>query len=589
LGTVGDLMDFLTLRRGSLALAGALAGAGLWLLDEAGLRGLLAERLHFLLAAWGVIFFAAVLAMTGPLRLRRAVALAAPFAAVVAGLMLVASLRYDLVAQFQFAGLSFLAAAVLVFVAMPMMIAAQGPGWRDYPTLFAESWMLVVRAATAVVFTGLVWGLIWLADALLGLVGLGVIGWLMGEGGPVARMVTGAALGLGFAVAGENTDLLAPDLILRLLRPLAVPLLAVEAVFVVALPLRGLSGLPEGLSAAGLLLGLAAGAVALVSVVAERDEVLADPGRMTGLAARGLAMLLPVPVALAGWAVWLRVAQHGWTPGRVFAALLVALAAGYALLYLLAALRGAGWRGAVRRANVAMAVAVMAVATLWLTPVLDAEAISARSQVARIEASSVEAMDLAALDRWGSAGAVAMARLEAVAAEPGREALAGALSAHRDMRAESGDPVVMAERTEAVLEALRAVMPVQPATATATRDMLLAGVSAVELQDWLEACREPLPGSTRPGCVFVVADLWRDAPGEEAVVLLRELSGFVRYEGLGMKGGAVQRRSVASMEGMLPDREAGSALIAELQDAPPPVEVAPLGVLGVDGGILLLP
>jgi hypothetical protein len=584
-------MDFLTLRRGTLALAGALAGAGLWLLDEAGLRGMLADRPHFLLAAWGVIFFAAVLAMTGPMPMRRAVAVGAPFAAVVAVLLLVASLRYDLVAQFQFADLSFAAAAVLVFVAMPVLIAAQGPGWRDYPTLFAESWMLVVRAATAVVFTGLIWGLIWLADALLGLVGLGVMGWLMGEGGPVARMLTGAALGLGFAVAGENTDLLAPDLILRLLRPLALPLLVVEAVFLLALPMRGLSGLPEGLSAAGLLLGLAAAAAALVSVVVEREEALADPGRITGLAARGLALLMPVPVGLAGWALWLRVAQHGWTPGRLFAAVLVVLAAGYAAQYLLAALRGAAWRGAVRRANVAMAVAVMAAAVLWLSPVLNAEAISARSQLARFEAEAVDAgvMDFAALDRWGVAGARAMARLDEMAVEPGREVLAAALAVHRGAKAASEDPVVMAERTEAVLVELRAVMPLQPATATATRDMLLAGVPAVELQSWLEACREPLPGGARPGCVFVVADLWRDAPGEEAVVLLREMSGFVRYEGLGLTGGVLQRRSVASMAGALPDREAGVALIETLQDAPPPVEVAPLSVLGVNGGLLLLP
>lgn len=584
-------MDFLTLRRGYLALAGALAGAGLWLLDEAALRGLLGDRLHFLLACWGVIFFAAVLAMTGPLTLRRAVLAAAPVAAGGAGLLLLASLRYDFVAQFQFADLSFVAAVVLVFVSIPIVIASCGPGWRDYPTLFAETWMLVVRAATAAVFTGLVWGMIWLADALLGLVGLGVIGWLMGDGGPVARMVTGAALGLGFAVAGENDDLLAPDLILRLLRPLAVPLLALVAVFLVALPLRGLSGLPEGLSAAGILLGLAAGAVALISVVVERDEALADPGRMTGLAARGLALLLPVPVALAGWALGLRVVQHGWTPGRVFAALLVAVAAGYAGQYLLALLRGAGWRLAVRRANVRMAGVVIAAAVLWLTPVLDAEAIAARSQLQRFEAGTValEALDLAALERWGRAGARAMARLEEVAAAPGQERLAVALADHRAGRAGSEDPVVMAERAEALLAELRAVMPVQPAGAAATRDMLLSGVPAMELESWRDACREPLPGTERPGCVFVVADLWRDAPGEEAVVLLHEMSGFVRYEGLGMQGGAVQRRSVAAMTGTLPDREAGVALIAALQDSPPPVVVAPLNLLGVEGGILLLP
>jgi hypothetical protein len=87
----------------------------------------------------------------------------------------------------------------------------------------------------------------------------------------------------------------------------------------------------------------------------------------------------------------------------------------------------------------------------------------------------------------------------------------------------------------------------------------------------------------------VVADLWTDEPGEEALVLLREPSGFIRYEGLGMRGGEVQRRSVAAMSGVLPDRAEGEALMAALQDEPAALAPAPLNVLGVAGGIVLLP
>jgi len=205
--------------------------------------------------------------------------------------------------------------------------------------------------------------------------------------------------------------------------------------------------------------------------------------------------------------------------------------------------------------------------------------------VERFEAGEVAAseLDLYALSRWGVAGEAARARLEALAREPGQEALAARLA---------GDALEMPMlpgEAEALIAELRDAMPLQPPTATATRDLLLAGIPAVELQLWLEACREPLPGGDGPGCVFVVADLWRDAPGEEAVVLLREMSGFIRYEGLGLRDGEVQRRSVVSMAGALPDLEAGAALIAALQEAPPPVEVAPLGALGAGGGILLLP
>ena len=578
-------------RRGLLAFTGALAGLSLWLLDEVSLRGGLPDRMHFFLMAFAIVFFGGLLAMAGPLRPGRAALSALPLAAGVAGLMLLASLRYDMVAEFHFADLSFAAAFALCFLALPFLIAAAGPGWRDYAALFLESWLLVVRVVMAWVFAGLIWGLIWLSDALLGLVGLGVIDWLMAEGGPLPGMVTGVALGVGIAVTVENADLLSPDLILRLLRLLAVPLLAVMAVFLVALPVQGLSRLPEGISAAVILLLLVACAVALVSAVVERDEELAAEGAVSARAAQGLMLLLPVPVALAGWALAQRVVQHGWTPERLFGVVLVVLAAGYALLYLRALLAGADWRSWVRRGNLGMALAVMAAAALWLTPVLNADAISARSQLARLEAGQVTAadLDLAALERWGRAGALALERLETLALEPGQEALAERMAARTRERAESGDPVVIAQEAEALLADLRAVMPVQPAGATATRDMLLAAIPAMELQSWIDACRSPLPGTERPGCVFVVADLWSDEPGEEALVLLREPSGFIRYEGLGLRGGEVQRRSVAAMSGVLPDRAEGEALIGALQDEPAALAPAPLNTLGVAGGILLLP
>ena len=538
-----------------------------------------------------VIFFGATLATAGPLSLRRAMAGAAPLAAVVATLLLMASLRYGGVAEFQFASLSFVAAFVLSALACPFLIVAAGPGWRNYAALFTESWLILVRVMLGWLFAGLIWGLIWLADALLGLVGLGVLDWLMGEGGPLPGMVTGVALGVGIAVATENVDLLSPDLVLRFLRLLALPLLLVMAVFLVALPVQGLSALPEGISATVTLILLAAGAVTLISAVVERDETTAPVGAVIPRAARAMAVLLPLPVALAGWALWLRVDQHGWTPGRLFGALLVLLAAGYALLYLRAALSGARWRHHVRRANVAMAVTGMAFAALWLTPALNAEAISTRSQMVRFETGRlpVADLDLAALEGWGRPGAAALDRLATLALEPRQAALADRLAARAVERWQSGDLAVVTQQGEALLADLRQVMPLQPATATATRDMLLAAIPAMELQSWIDACRTSLPGGARPGCVFVVADLWPEEPGEEALVLLREASGFIRYEGLGMRAGEVQRRSVAAMSGLLPDQAEGEALIAALQDAPAPVAPAPLNMLGAAGGLLLLP
>ena len=70
-----------------------------------------------------------------------------------------------------------------------------------------------------------------------------------------------------------------------------------------------------------------------------------------------------------------------------------------------------------------------------------------------------------------------------------------------------------------VLAGLVALMPLQPPTATATRDFMLAGLDGYTVNDWAMACGRGLPDG-KPGCLMVVADLWPREPGEEAIVLL---------------------------------------------------------------------
>lgn len=582
-------MDILTLRRGFLALTGAVAGLSLWMLEDAALRGVLNARVHLPLTTFALVFFGAVLAMAGPLRLRAAAMMAGPLALLVAGLMAVVALRYEVPDMVRMEGLHWIAAFLIAVLPLPYLIAFGATGGTAYPTLFTASWQMAVRVTAGWIFAGLVWAVIWLADAALALVGLGFLDWLMRAGGPLAGMATGAMLGVGLAVAWELADLLSPAVILRLLRLLLLPVLTVMVLFLVALPVRGLSQLPGGVSATGVLLALAMAAAGLIAVVIDQSDEDASHSPLLRQSARVMAGLLPLPVALAGYALAERVAQHGWTPDRVFAALAVLAAAGYGLSYLVAVLRGTGWAGHLRQANRLLAGLVVALAGLWLTPLINAEAISARSQIARYAEGAVTAdgLDLAALDRWGRPGQMALAQLSEWAEMPDQVALAERLAA----RAARGgaDALVMAEDAEALLSGLRAVMPVQPPGAVATRDILLRAIPAVELQSWIDACRTALPGGNRPGCVFVVGDFWSAEPGEEALVLLREPAGFVRYEGLGMVAGKVQRRSVGALTGMLPDRAAGEALIAALQDAPAPLTPAPLNLLGVAGGLLLLP
>ncbi|MEY4872776.1 MAG: hypothetical protein RLZZ563_2106 [Pseudomonadota bacterium] len=582
-------MDILTRQRSLMALNGALAGLALWLLQDILARGVLTDRMALFLTTLVGAFFAAALGMAGPLSIRRAALGAAPVALMVAGLLTLASLRYDRVEQFLYEPLPVLAAFALGFLPLPFWIAASGRGWRHYPTLFTEIWTMVVRTVSGWIFTGLVWGMIWLSDALLGIVGLDLIDWILGYGA-MPWLITGATFGLALAVVTENADVLSPYLILRLLRLLTLPVLAVMVLFVVALPVQGMSGLLGGISAALTLLAMCAAAVTLVSTAVDQSDAEVSGSLILTRSAQALALILPLPAGLAGWAIWLRVVQYGWTPDRLFAALLALVALGYGVVYAVAVLRGAAWRGHVRQGNIAMALVVMALSALWLTPALNAERIATNSQLARYtDGRTPEGqLDLYAMDRWGKAGAAALADLRALAATPGHEALQARLADFDAGIVATTDPM-LAEDTTDLLAELNAVMPLQPAGATATRDMLLAAIPADELRMWIAACQTPMPGNSRPGCVFVVADLWPREPGEEAVALLRDPSGYLRYEGLGMIAGEVHRRSVLPLAGMLPDLTEGEALIATLQDAPPAVSPAPLNQMGVAGGLVLIP
>lgn len=557
-----------------MALIGGLAGLSLYVLLEVLDQAVLPDRVALGVTGFAAVFFTGWLAMTGPLAALRAAFGAALVAAATAVLMVTASLRFLSVEGLFGHPVPALAMLVLALVPLPFFIAASGPGWRDYPTLFTQAWTIVVRYAAAWLFVAVVWAVLLLSDALLTLVGLPVISELL-EIEAVVWVGTGLALGLALAVVTELSDLVSPYLILRLLRLLLPVVLVVMGLFTLALPFNGLDGLFGGLSVSGTLLAMAMAAATLVTTAIDQSDAEAVQNPVMLRATQGLALLLPAPAVLAGWAIWLRVADFGWTPDRIFAVLAAAMALGYGLLYAVAVLRGPGWMARIRQSNVTMALAMLALAALWLTPLLNAEAISARNQVARLADGrvSVAEFDLASFAEWGKPGQQALADLERLAASPGQEALAARLS-HPGMR-----PVTAAPET---LEALRALLPLQPAGATAVRDRLLEGVSPSDHALWLTGCQDPLPGGS-PGCVMVVGDFLPLLPGEEAIIAVR-LQGYLMQEGLSEVDGFVQRRSVALLQGAAD----ADALLAALQAGPPVLSPAAINQIAVGGATLVI-
>lgn len=569
--------------RWGLALIGAFGGVLLWAVIKAEMREMIGDRAAMVLIALIVPFFAAVLAMAGPVGLRRALPGALGLALVVAALTWVASLRYAEV--YQFAGpLPALALFTVAALPVPFLIAAARSHWRDYPALFLEGWSIVVRYAAAWAFVGVVWLVIYLSDQVLQIVGIEVIATLL-QREVVPMVITGAVLGLAMAVVYELAELLSPYLVLRLVRLLLPVVLLVMVIFLVALPFRGLDALFSGLSPSLLLLTMVAAGVSLVSVAVDQTDEEATQSPVLRRAAQGMALALPVVAGLAVWAIWQRVAQHGWTPERIFVVLMAGLALVYGGVYAAAVLRGAGWMGRIRRGNIHMALAVIVLAALWLTPVLNAERISAQSQLSRFEAgrTAVADLDLLALGRWGVAGTEVLTALEAKAKEPGQEALAERLAGGgTDAPSES-------ERAEAVA-ALAAILPVQPATATGTRDSLLSLAEDYTIEDWRSACARVVEGGG-PACLMVVVDLLPSQPGEEAMIFLDRSADYVEVQGLYVDGqGMLIQRSPVRPDGRYVSVEEARALLRDYAVTPPPLTPAMLNQIGTgETGLMILP
>ena len=568
-----------------LGTFGGLAG---WVLAEV-LADRLDARAVLFLAVLAVVGLGGALAMLAELGPRRAAVAAVVLAPPVAALAVWGAMRFATVPDFFNSGHALLALVVLGAVPMPFAVArAQGGrwGWFDYAALFTHAWNGVVRIASATAFAGVVWVVLLLSSVLLDLVGVTQLGEAL-RAPLTIWLLTGGALGLGLAVVAELADLLSPYLLLRLLRLLVPMVLAVVAVFVAVLPLRGLSELFGNISAAAVLMATAAGAVALISIAVDQGDDEAVSGWFLPECTRLLGVLVPILGGLAVWAVVQRVQQYGWTPGRVAAAAGSGVSLGYGVLYALAVLSGDRWMERIRRANLAMALVLIALAAVWQTPLLNAEALSVNSQMARLGAgqTSAEALPLWQMAHdWGLPGQGAIAALRTRAAEPGHAALALRLAAldgaqsrwQYELSSEAPDTTLERAAEVAVLPTGR-TMPegLWQALESSTRGLVLDG------------CARATPDG-RPGCLLVLADLIEPWPGDEAlflfgsgpIALVGEAQGY-RREGEGWRAAGDLR-----LMGNAPGVKATEAIDRLHTDGVRPV---PAGVFALDiGGLQLL-
>jgi len=513
--------DRIALDRMILLAIGALAGAATYVLVEVLPDHVENEQLLLLIAAATGGFFTAFLAATGPLSFLRAALAAAVSAIPAAGLLYWASFRFEAVEDYLETGHPPVAFVFILSVALPFLIAAQrgADGWRDYPALFTQAWNIVVRYAAAWVFTGVFWAVVFLSDALFSLVGLDVIEDLL-DIDWMPFVLTGAALGLAMAVVVELSDYVSPFLILRLLRLLMPVLLVVTVVFLVALPVQGLSDLFGGLSTAATLMAMVFGIATLITSAIDRTDPEAAEAPVMRWSAQILALAMPILAGLAIHAIWLRVTAYGWTPDRLAAGAAALVLMGYALCYALAVLLRGGWMARIRGMNIAMALGGILIAALWLTPVLNPQRITAQGQVARFVRGEtpVEALDLWFIKHeLGHAGTAAIAQLSALD-HPEAAALAARLELLEDADNRYGfEAVENAVDLPAMRTDLLANLVTLPAghvlPQTVFDELEASQVSAV-----LEGCNRLTPAG-HPGCVVIFADFVPEVDGDEGILI----------------------------------------------------------------------
>ncbi len=527
-------MSFAAMTRASadrlqMAAMGAVAGLACWILVDVLPDAFNDDRVVLFLAAFGGAFFAALLAASGPLSAARAAAVGLAVSLLPALLLLWASFRFETVQDYLETGHPLVAFAILVALPVPFLIAALGPirDWRDYPELFDQSWNVVVRYVAAWLFTGLFWLVVVLSNELFNVIGLKILEDLW-EIEPVPFVVTGLVLGLALAVVNELSDYVSPYLALRLLRLLLPVVLVVVVVFIVMVPVRGLSGLFGSLSAAGILMAMATGAITLVSTAIDQSDEEAVSMPFMRLASQALALTLPVLAGLAVYAIWMRVGQYGWSPDRLAAACVAGVVLLYALLYALAVGRRVRWMASIRAANTYLALLVIAVAAVWLTPLMNAQRISAADQLERFAdgRTSLDDLDLWTIGKtWGKAGTAVVPRFADVARDG--QSIIGEQLAALDKASDRYvyEQLLSGPGSDRMREFLSLVQ-VRP-LGTAVPDGMFGQAGAPA--DWISSCGLRTAAGN-PGCVILFADLLPEAEGDEAFLVTKQPADWVRAE-----------------------------------------------------------
>lgn len=286
-----------------------------------------------------------------------------------------------------------------------------------YPQFYTYLWLNSLTLLIAVVANGLFWLVLLLWSEMFQLVGITFFNTLFFETDWFVYLALGLITALAVVLARTQSRLVAAvQKLLTFLATGLLPLVALLALmFMLTLPFTGLDAISQRVSAAGLMSTLTLISLSLMAIVREpHKEALPYPGALRYLINASL-VVAPLYMLIAGWAMWLRIHQYGWTPERLYGALVVFVLLVWSLGYLVSILR-AGGNPLDIQGKVILGVSLLTLGLLILltSPVIDVWRISVNSHMGRYYSGKITAdqVSLYMLDHSGKPGRAALEALQ---------------------------------------------------------------------------------------------------------------------------------------------------------------------------------
>ncbi|MBM3009798.1 DUF4153 domain-containing protein [Citrobacter freundii] len=286
-----------------------------------------------------------------------------------------------------------------------------------YPHFYRQLWLNALTLLIVFVANGLFWLVLLLWSEMFKLVGIPFFSTLFFDTDWFGYVAFGLITALAVVLARTQSRLVtAVQKLLTFIATGLLPLVALLALmFILTLPFTGLEAISQRVSAAGLMSTLTLLLLLLMAIVREpQKEALPYPGALRYLIKCALAVT-PIYTLIAGWALWVRIQQYGWTPERLYGVLVVVVLLVWSFGYLASILRR-GRNPLELQGPVILGVSLLALGLLVLlsSPVIDAWRISVNSHMGLYHSGKIkpDQVSLYMLDHSGKPGRAALEVLQ---------------------------------------------------------------------------------------------------------------------------------------------------------------------------------